>query len=122
MFQPAQNIASLDTSLQMFRVPAANRLRVIRSLDTKAMLTARIRQSESRNQISWTPTDILLMAEFTIESGDSILPSFWIQADPRLRIETGDGDESVSRTISDFHVHSLGSGVYRVDQMLPVAG
>ncbi|MDA7937606.1 hypothetical protein N9B71_00950 [Pirellulales bacterium] len=122
VFQPAQNIASLDTSLQMFRVPAANRLRVIRSLDTKVTLAARIRQSESRNRISWTPTDILLMSEFTIDSGDSILPSFWIQADPRLSLEIGDGDDSVSRTISDFQVHSLGSGVYRVDQRLPVAG
>jgi len=122
VFQPAQSIASLDGSLQMFRVPVANRLRVIRSLDTKAAITSRIRQSESRNRITWTPTDILLMAEFAIDSGDSILPSFWIQADPRLRLEEGEEDESVSSTMPDFHVHSLGSGVYRVDKRLPVAG
>ena len=122
VFQPAQTLASLDRSLQMFRVPAANRLRVIRSLDTKAAITSLIRQSESRNRITWTPNDILLMAEFVIDSGDSILPSFWIQADPRLRLEEGDEDESVSSIMRDFHVHSLGSGVYRVDQKVPVAG
>ena len=122
VFQPAQRVASLDESLQMFRVPAANRLRVIRSLDTKAAITSLIRQSESRNRITWTPTDILLMAEFAIDSGDSILPSFWIQADPRLRLEEGEEDESVSSTMRDFHVHSLGGGIYRVDRKLPVAG
>ncbi len=122
VFQPAQSIASLDGSLQTFRVPVANRLRVIRSLDTKAAITSLIRQSESRNRITLTPTDIFLMAEFAIDCGDSILPSFWIQADPRLHLEEGKEDEIVSSAVLDFHVHSLGSGIYRVDQRRPVAG
>ena len=103
----------------MFQFPAAKRLRVIRAVDAKSRLTSLVRESESTNRITWTPTDVFLVAEFTIDSGSSILPSFWIQADPRLRLEknTEDGDES--HAMADFHVHSLGDGVYKVDQSVP---
>jgi hypothetical protein len=82
VFYPAQEVTSPDSRQQMFRVPPAERLRVIHSLDSNKALTTTIRESESRNQISWTSDDLVLSAEFMIDGGGAILPSFWIQADP----------------------------------------
>ena len=121
MFQPAQKINSLDVSQEMFRLPAAKRLRVIRAVDAKSTLTSLVRESQSTNRITWTPTDVFLVAEFTIDSRSSILPSFWIQADPRLHFEKNVEDENGSHAMHDFHVHSLGDGVYKVDQGVPIA-
>lgn len=121
VFQPAQKINSLDVSQEMFRLPAAKRLRVIRAVDAKSTLTSLVRESQSTNRITWTPTDVFLVAEFTIDSRSSILPSFWIQADPRLHFEKNVEDENGSHAMHDFHVHSLGDGVYKVDQGVPIA-
>ena len=77
-----QEVASLDSRLQRFRVPPADRLRVIRTFSSNENLTTIVHEAESRNQMSWTPDGIVLMAEFKIDGGDAILPSFWIQADP----------------------------------------
>ena len=89
VYHPAQEVTSPDSRQKMFRVPPAERLRVIHSWGSNQALTTTIRESESRNQISWTPNDIVLSAEFIIDAGGAILPSFWIQADPRLVLDQG---------------------------------
>ena len=94
IFQPAQEVVSLDSRLQRFRVPPADRLRVINTLDSKETLTTVVHEAESRNEISWTPNGIILMAEFMITGGDAILPSFWIQADPRLVLDQSQDNEN----------------------------
>ncbi len=121
IFHPAQEVTSLDSRQQMFRIPPAERLRVIQSLDSNEALTKTIRESESRNQISWTPNDIVLSAEFMIDGGGAILPSFWIQADPRLVLDQGQYNENSPHVMGDFEVHSLGQGIYRVDRSEPNA-
>ena len=121
VFHSAQEVTSPDSRQQMFRVPPAERLRVIHSWGSNEALTTTIRESESRNQISWTPNDIVLSAEFTIDTGGAILPSFWIQADPRLVLDQGQYNENAPHVMGDFEVHSLGQGIYRVDRSEPNA-
>lgn len=118
-FQPAQEVVSLDSRLQRFRVPPADRLRVINTLDSKETLTTVVHEAESRNEISWTPNGIILMAEFMITGGDAILPSFWIQADPRLVLNQGQDNENTFGIRGEFEIHSLGRGIYRVDRTEP---
>ena len=116
VFRPAQEIVSLDSRLQRFRVPPAERLRVIRSLDPKETVTTIVHESKSKNQITWTPNGIGLVAEFIIDGGNAILPSFWIQADPRLVFAKSQDDENAPHIIGGFEVQSLGRGIYRVDR------
>ena len=122
VFHPAKEVTSPDSRQQMFRVPPAERLRVIYSLDSNKALTTTIRESESRNQISWTPNDLVLSAEFMIDGGGAILPSFWIQADPRLVLDQGQNNKKAPYINDDFEVHSIGQGIYRVDRSSPGAG
>jgi len=119
IFQPAQETVSLDSRLQSFRVPPADRLRVIQPLDRKETLTIRVHESESRNQMSWTPNGIVLTAEFMIDGGDAILPTFWIQADPRLVLDQGQEKVDAPHITGEFEVQSLGRGIYRVDRTEP---
>ncbi len=121
VFHPAEEVTSPDSRQQMFRVPPAERLRVIHSWGSNEALTTTIRESESRNQISWTPNDIVLSAEFTIDAGGAILPSFWIQADSRLVLDQGQNNKNATHLDNDFEVHSLGQGIYRVDRSVPNA-
>ena len=121
VYHPAQEVTSPDSRQKMFMVPPAERLRVIRSWSSNQALTTTIRESESRNQISWMPDDIVLSAEFTIDAGEAILPSFWIQADPRLVLDQGQKNENAPHSNSDFEVHSLGQGIYRIDRSVPNA-
>ena len=69
--------------------------------------------------MSWTPDGIVLMAEFKIDGGDAILPSFWIQADPRLVLDQSQDNENAFHITGEFEVHSLGRGIYRVDRTEP---
>ena len=119
IFQPAQEVASLDSRLQRFRVPPADRLRVIQTFSSNENLTTIVHEAESTNQMSWTPNGIVLMAEFKIDGGNAILPSFWIQADPRLVLDQSQDNEDAFHITGEFEVHSLGRGIYRVDRTEP---
>jgi hypothetical protein len=53
--------------------------------------------------------------------GGAILPSFWIQADPRLVLDQGQNNKNAPYINGDFEVHSVGQGIYRVDRSSPGA-
>lgn len=121
VFYPAQEVISQSSRQQMFRVPPAKYLRLSRSLDPNESLTTVVRESQSRNQISWSSNDIVLNAEFKIDGGGAILPSFWIQADPRLLLDQAQINKDATHRIGDFEVHSMGQGIYRLDHCEPNA-
>ena len=54
-----------------------------------------------------------------VDGGDAILPSFWIQADPRLVLDQSQDNENAFQITVEFEVHSLGRGIYRVDRTEP---
>ena len=121
VFYPAQEVIPQRPRQQMFRIPPAKHLRIVRSLDPNDSLTTVVRESQSRNLISWTPNNIVLTAEFNIDGGGAILPSFWIQADPRLVLDQAQFNKAATHRIGDFEVQSLGQGIYRLDHCEPNA-
>ncbi len=122
VFQPATESRPSDTGQQGYRLPAARLLRLIRPVDAEGTLVSTVPEAESRNLIAWNADGCRLIAEFTIDTGQAILPTIWLQADPRLRPARNDSADLPAGVAADYQLVSVGPGVYRVDRQTPVRG
>ena len=104
------------------RLPAAEQIRLTRPVDPQARLASVIREAESSNQITWTDDSCQLTARFLINSGNTILPTVWLQADPRLVLAVPEETaQPLARSI-DYDIARVAAGVFRIDQRTPVKG
>ena len=122
VFQPATESRSSDTGQQGYRLPAARLLRLIRPVDIEGTLVSTVPEADSQNRIAWNADGCRLVAEFTIDSGQAILPTVWLQADPRLRPAGNNSADLPAGVAADYELVSVGPGVYRVDRQTPVRG
>ena len=121
-FRLAGELQAEENGAPVHRLPAAEQIRLIRPVDPQARLASMAREAESRNQIRWTDNGCQLMARFVIESGNAILPTVWLQADPRLRLAIQETTEPPSATTVDYDISKVAAGVFRIDQRTPVKG
>jgi len=122
VFQPASEARASDTGQQGYRLPAARLLRLIRPVDAEGTLVSTVPEAESRNLVAWNADGCRLTAEFTVDAGQAILPTVWLQADPRLRPARNDPADLPAGVAADYELVSVGPGVYRVDRQTPVRG
>ena len=122
VFQPATESRSSDSGQQGFRLPAARLLRLIRPVDADGALVTTIPEADSRNRITWNADGCRLIAEFAIDAGPAILPTVWLQTDPRLRPAGNDSADLPAGVAADYELVSVGPGVYRIDRQTPVRG
>jgi len=122
VFQPAANGRPSDRGQQGYQLPAASLLRLIRPVDPEGSLVAVIREAESENRLAWNADACRLTAEFTIDTGQAILPTVWLQTDPRLQPAAVDPAGQPAGAAADYELVTIGPGVYRVDRQTPVTG
>jgi hypothetical protein len=122
VFQPANEFRASDGGQQGYRLPAARLLRLIRPVDAEGTLVSTVPEAKSRNLIAWNADGCRLIAEFTIDTGQAILPTVWLQADPRLRPASNESADLPAGVAADYQLVSVGPGVYRVDRQTPVRG
>ena len=122
VFQPVDDSRGGEFSKKGYRLPAARQVRFIRSVDPEASLVTAIREATSRNRLAWDAAACRLTAEFTIDVGPAILPSVWLQADPRLvPAESAAADQPTGMT-ADYEVVAVAPGVFRIDRRTPMPG
>lgn len=121
-FRLAGELQTEENGTQVYQLPAAEQIRLIRPVDPQARLTSIAREAESSNEITWTNDGCQLTARFLIESGNAILPTVWLQADPRLIPAISEVSEPSLATPVDYDISKVADGVFRIDQRTPVKG
>jgi uncharacterized membrane protein YhaH (DUF805 family) len=121
-FQLAGEPQAEESGVRVLQLPAAEQIRLIRPVDPEARLTSVIREAESSNQVNWAAGNCRLTARFLIRSGNTILPTIWLQADPRLVLTIPDETDPSRASPVDYDIVRVADGVFRIDQRTPVKG
>ncbi len=121
-FRPAEDPQVEASGGLRYRLATAERVRLVRTVDPQTTLMSVVREASSLNQIAWREDDCRLTARFSLDPGKAILPTLWLQADPRLvPLENAHADQPVGLP-TDYELSQVAPGVFRVDRRSPVPG
>ena len=112
--QPIDSRQSASRGSVRYDVSQSAEVRLVRSCDPRGTFVETVRVIESRNDIVWDLDACRVTATYAIDSGDEIIRSVIVRADPRL--------EQIEEVDSELLVHPLGGQRFQVEFRRPMRG